>query len=750
MNRSETANVKQGGIAIWDLMVILLVLLLLAVGAYYLLIFANPYSALNPFPPPTLPAALVIPSDTPTQRAMPATWTPTPREDATATPPSGAEQPTTEGPFTPTGFVLPTWTGSPTPTGSATATPTRTNTPTRTQTPFPASLRTATAIGNVWAKYTQESLNKTLTAMPTRTPTAMANVKAATAKGNIKSNVWQKTTNNPTFTWPVTSMMYEFYWYFERNPEGTDDSDSHRVAIRHDSNSVEFSPPPVTECGTYYLRIKIRYAIKTKTNIEYADTNWSTIFIFKYDPTPPLAPLYATTGISGALRGIQNKSGSPAFNWSGVNGANNANEIWPEGDYIGYDLNQDGEKEPYLCSGIKGYNVYFGTDPSGVTPTKFLTSPSYKPGTLRANKAYFLRVQSIDKMDNKSEWRTVALDETYDPEAVAFADPTPDQAVFYYDTVRPNNIDGITELNGYNSGDPFTNFRFPSFVWTGGQDPVGFNTTEIWGYDVLWSTSLTAAPVFQKVNTLTPLVSTSGTYYLRVRAVDWAGNTSREWVDFIFRFDNVGPVSVAAVTEANAVKPNTYYRTLSDPVLHFSWSASKLIDPGTTTTRSGIQDTMFIYWGTDPAGVPGIAQNIAMNTFDTPPVGATGVYYLRFMTRDNAGNETVTTPFVLKFDQDAPSAPIITELSGVQNNVDQSTFKDPNFTFRSEDVGSGIKGYYYCWTKNVPCTPNKLVSTGAFNPPAVAAGTIYFLEVYAVDNAGNVGPVSEFIFRYTP
>lgn len=747
MNRSETANNERSGLTIWDLLVILLILLLLGVGLYYVLIFANPYSALNPFPPPTLPAAIVIPSDTPTARAMPSTWTPTPIGGSSAEKPAAAGSPTATGMLTATGFTLPTWTGSPTVTGSATSTPTRTNTPTRTKTPFPPAMKTATAIGNIWAKYTQQSLNKTLTAMPTRTPTAMANPKAATAKGSIKSNVWQKTTNNPTFTWPITSMMYEFYWYFGRNPDGTEMTQ--REPIRHDSKYVEFTPPPVTECGTYYLRIMTRYAIKTKTTIEYADSNWSTIFIFKYDPTPPLAPLYASTGITGALRGIQNKSGTPSFSWSGVNGANAANEILPEGDYIGYDLNEDGIKEPYQCSGIKGYNVSFGADPNDGVLTKYVTTPGYKPGTLSANRAYYLRVQSIDKMDNKSEWRLVALDETYDPEAVGFAEPTIEQAVFFYDNVRPNNIDGITELNGYNSGDPFTNFRTPNFTWTGGEDPTGYNTAVIWGYDVKWSTNLDASPIFQKTNTYDPLLSTSGTYYLRVRAVDWAGNTSRDWVDFIFRFDNVGPASVKTVTEANAVKSNTYYKSLVDPVLHFSWDAAKLVDPGTTSTRSGIQDTMFIYWGNDPEGIPGIAQNIAVNTFDAP-VGGTDVYFLRFLTRDNAGNETVTTPFVLKFDQDAPNAPVITELHGVISNTDQPTFKDPNFSFTADDVGSGLKSYHYCWAQDAPCTPNKSVSTGAYNPAAVGTGTIWFLEVYAVDNAGNVGPTSEFIFRYTP
>ena len=401
-----------------------------------------------------------------------------------------------------------------------------------------------------------------------------------------------------------------------------------------------------------------------------------------------------------------------------------------------------------MCSGIKSYNVYFGPDPQGVSTTKNVTSPAYKPASVKTNTAYFLRVQSIDKLDNKSEWSTVALDETYDSEAVPFASPTPDQAVFYYYTVRPNNIDLIPPPCAMSV--PFTNDRSLTYSWSGGDDPVGFNTSVIWGYNVIWSTDLAAKPSFQKVNTFTPLLSTSGTYHLRVRAMDWAGNVSPDWRECIYRFDNVGPAGVTTVTESHSVKSNTYYTSLSDPVLHFSWSTAGLTDPGNSTNSSGILGTIFLYWGTDPDGVPVTVQSIADNTFDSAPVGGTGVYYLRIMTMDVVGNETVTTPFVLKFDNDAPTAPAITELQGVANNTDQPNFKDPNFSVTASDAGSGLKGYYYCWANGAPCTPTKLVSTGSINPPAVAAWTVWYLEVYAVDNAGNKSLMSEFIFRYTP
>jgi len=750
-----------------NILTLIALLALCGVSAIVLNVFFNPDSALNPFPPPTLPVGIVLPSETPTPQKMPPTWTPGPGTII----PGNALAPSSTPLASPTGFILPTSTPTPTPTSTFTITTTAvppTNTPSPSNTPISSGARTSTAIGNIFGTATSRVVNQTLTALPTNTPTPMVNISAAREKGGLASNVWQKKNNNPTFLWDVTPMMYEFYYYFGRNPDfgpaedallTPPESAGIRVAIRHDSKTVELNPLVeqsltqrfVTECGAYYLRIKTRYAIKQSNTIVHADSAWTTIFTFKYDLTPPVAPLYASSGIRGALRGIQNISGSPSFNWSGVNGANGANEIWPEGDYIGHDINNDGVNEPYMCSGIKSYNVYFGPDPQGVTATKNVTSAAYKPASVKANTAYFVRVQSIDKLDNKSEWRTVALDETYDPEAVAFAEPLPDQAVFYYDTVRPNNIDLMPPPCAMSV--PFTNDRSLTYSWSGGDDPVGFNTSVIWGYNVIWSTDLAAKPSFQKVNTFTPLLSTSGTYHLRVRAMDWAGNVSPDWRECIYRFDNVGPAGVTKVTESNSVKSNTYYTSLSDPVLHFSWSTAGLTDPGNSTNSSGILGTIFLYFGTDPDGVPVAVQPITDNTYDSAPVGGTGVYYLRIMTMDLVGNETVTTPFVLKFDNDAPTAPVITELHGVANNQifpPNINLKDPNFSVTASDVGSGLKGYYYCWANGAACTPTKFVKTGSINPAAVAAGTVWYLEVYAVDNAGNIGPTSEFIFRYTP
>jgi hypothetical protein len=104
----EEANsrnkVKQGALVL-NILTVLILLAALLVGSFFLIIFLNPQSSINPFPPPTLPALIPTSTVTPTSAVqLPATWTPTPPPPPTITPspeptytltPEG-EQPTLE------------------------------------------------------------------------------------------------------------------------------------------------------------------------------------------------------------------------------------------------------------------------------------------------------------------------------------------------------------------------------------------------------------------------------------------------------------------------------------------------------------------------------------------------------------------------------------------------------------------------------------------------------------------------------
>jgi type VI secretion system secreted protein VgrG len=100
------------------------------VACAMVVIFANPYTFINPFPPPTLPALFDYPTFTPTLLRLPDTWTPTPRlEEDNIVRPTATPLPTK------TQFVAPTFTITSTPTATATMTRTITRTPTNSPQP---------------------------------------------------------------------------------------------------------------------------------------------------------------------------------------------------------------------------------------------------------------------------------------------------------------------------------------------------------------------------------------------------------------------------------------------------------------------------------------------------------------------------------------------------------------------------------------------------------------------------------------
>ncbi len=114
--------------AIWNILTIVTLLALTGLCLLFLTLFINPYSAINPFPPPTLPPTLAIPTSTATLKSLPATWTP---DTGGGIAPQGTPlRPTQTLRPTATGFVLPSFT----PTATNTATPTNTATITLTPT----------------------------------------------------------------------------------------------------------------------------------------------------------------------------------------------------------------------------------------------------------------------------------------------------------------------------------------------------------------------------------------------------------------------------------------------------------------------------------------------------------------------------------------------------------------------------------------------------------------------------------------
>jgi hypothetical protein len=104
---------------IWGILTILTLVCVFCVGGVSLVIFVNPNSALNPFPPPTMPSLAHFPTETPTDVVfiLPATWTVT---STSAPSPTQTSIPTDTQQPTPTPITItpsPTITAPPPPGG---------------------------------------------------------------------------------------------------------------------------------------------------------------------------------------------------------------------------------------------------------------------------------------------------------------------------------------------------------------------------------------------------------------------------------------------------------------------------------------------------------------------------------------------------------------------------------------------------------------------------------------------------------
>ncbi|MGB9521468.1 MAG: hypothetical protein ACPL6F_01805 [Anaerolineales bacterium] len=97
MDNKGNASVKKAPLRwltyFWNCGTIVLLLLSFCILGTALIIFLNPHSGLNPFPPPSIPTAMELPSSTPTAiQILPPTWTPIPSHTPrpTRTPPPSA------------------------------------------------------------------------------------------------------------------------------------------------------------------------------------------------------------------------------------------------------------------------------------------------------------------------------------------------------------------------------------------------------------------------------------------------------------------------------------------------------------------------------------------------------------------------------------------------------------------------------------------------------------------------------------
>jgi len=351
---------------------------------------------------------------------------------------------------------------------------------------------------------------------PDRTPPS--NPTSINPGCTTSSNTWQKTCNDPYFTWSGASDSesgvsgYQYYW-------GTSSSGT----SSNYTTSRSYNPSSVGT-GTYYFRLR------TRDNAgNYA--SWKTMFILRYDGSAPSNPTSINPGCGAANNVWQNLYNDPYFTWSGASD---------------------------IGSGIEGYQYYWGSSSTG-TSTTYTTGTSYNPSST-GDGTYYFRVRVKDKVGNYSSWKTMFT--------------------LAYDNTSPANPDTVYEDNcGVTNGYPATSCNDPYFSWTSGYDAAsGAAGYEVY-FGV--SSSGISPSIYTTLTQYNPPAVADGKYYLRMRTKDHAGNWSPWETKFHFEVfylipENLNPSGGIQVDTLipkfswginNDIHPSTwvYYHISTDP-----------------------------------------------------------------------------------------------------------------------------------------------------------------------------------------
>lgn len=188
------------------------------------------------------------------------------------------------------------------------------------------------------------------------------------------------------------------------------------------------------------------------------------------------------------------------------------------------------------------------------------------------------------------------------------------------------------------------------FEWSDASDAGGSTVS---GYSIYWGSDPGGEPGTsqEQASASYDPGSFSGTYYLRVRTFDAAGNHSTPVTLFTARYENTIPSNPGTATgwdSASKITPytsGTWQNTDND--LYFEWS-------GASDSGGAGLDGYSVYWGTDPDGEPGTGPEQTAAGYDPGPFN--GAYYLRVRTFDRAGNVSGPTAlFAARYDDQGPT-----------------------------------------------------------------------------------------------
>lgn len=246
---------------------------------------------------------------------------------------------------------------------------------------------------------------------------------------------------------------------------------------------------------------------------------------------------------------------------------------------------------------------------------------------------------------------------------------------FQIDATPPTPPSGAIETHGVISSQWQNGVDDPAFTW----NPASDATSGVAGYQIYWGDQPGGEGSIWAVNpTYNPAAVPTGSYHLRGRTRDNAGNWSN-WVDlFTFRYDGTPPHNPEVVND-DGVASGTWQNMVR--VADFSWGPP--YDDG-----SGVAG-YYVYWGSNEYGTSTTFTTANEFVSDTPICGLNEActFHLRIQTVDNVGlTADWATAFALRYDN-APPIPELIANYGL--TVTNQTIIRLDIT--ATDEGSGVQ-----------------------------------------------------------
>ncbi len=318
-------------------------------------------------------------------------------------------------------------------------------------------------------------------------------------------------------------------------------------------------------------------------------------------------------------------------------------------------------------SGIKDYDVYWGTNPEGATITTVTTSNGFNPEAITPNTPHYLRVRVRDNTENVSSWTTIFKQKYTRPPS------SPTDFSLTADTASGDSPLG-TQTNDSTPTFNFTITDPDSTDLIGYQIDIGTNAF----YQEIVYTATQSAILAQGVQHFTvdaPLAD--GEYYFRVKAVDEHGVES----SFINANGITGPAFILDTTATSAPVQNSVDEFVAQNSITTSWAS----------VEGAVQ--YFVELATNESFTQNLTNSgwiaNASHSFGNLTNGQK--YYLRVKSRDSASNESALSNIVFStIDISAPTGGTVSA-----DDTEYSSDTTLNFSWQGfTDVISSIDHYH--------------------------------------------------------